>query len=169
LAGIIQQFELKLEKPTDKQLLSALQISGFKIELATLRRDKAELESKNNFVLNLAQKSYSHYIDDCFKLMDFAEHEAREILKTEWRKNKTVKTTGDDGVSKTVTITGLEAGPKLAAITQLKQIAKDRYDMLNGKSLKVGVTYFNQHVKKLEKELANANSKLEEAGIKIEA
>ena len=136
LEKILEKYEQEGKKPTNKELLSALKKEGFTISYRTLLRDLADAATNNEFVQNLASKTYSKIMEDCFNSMEFVEEQARLILETKWTKSSIIKKTLEDGTTETTITTTREiAEPKLKALQIISENADRKSKMINGESI----------------------------------
>ncbi len=136
LDAILEKYDLEKKKPTHKQLLSELKTKGFAISYSTLIRDLANAAVNNEFVHNLASKTYSKIMEDCFNSMEFVEEQARLILETKWTKSSIIKKTLEDGSTETTITTTRElAEPKLKALQIISENAERKSKMINGESI----------------------------------
>ena len=97
-----------------------------------------KLAINDPFVKDLASKSYSKIIHDCFDSINFVERKAREILEKEWTIVKTITKTDDNGneITETHTTKNLKQ-PHLKAMQLIKECAGDRIKLLGGDIIKI--------------------------------
>ncbi len=141
LEKILDEFDQQDKKPGPKEILVTLKKNGFDISKNTLYNDYTELAINDPFVQDLASKSYSKLIHDCFDSIDFAERKARDILEKKWARSKaTKKEVFIEGTKQTVTektITEEVAEPHLNAIQQIRECAVAKVKILGGDIIKV--------------------------------
>ena len=138
LEKILEEFNQQDKKPRTKEILTTLKKKGFDISKNTLYNDYTELAINDTFVQDLASKSYSKLVHDCFDTIDFAERKAREILEEKWTRSKTVTKTDEEGNETTETHTTEElAEPHLDAIQQIRECAVAKVKLLGGDIIKV--------------------------------
>ena len=138
LEKILEEFNQQDKKPRTKEILTTLKKKGFDISKNTLYNDYTELAINDTFVQDLASKSYSKLVHDCFDTIDFAERKARDILEKKWTRSKTVTKTDEEGNETTETHTTEElAEPHLDAIQQIRECAVAKVKLLGGDIIKV--------------------------------
>ena len=138
LEKILEEFNQQDKKPRTKEILTTLKKKGFDISKNTLYNDYTELAINDTFVQDLASKSYSKLVHDCFDTIDFAERKARDILEKKWTRSKTVTKTDEEGNKTTETHTTEElAEPHLDAIQQIRECAVAKVKLLGGDIIKV--------------------------------
>lgn len=138
LEKILEEFNQQDKKPGPKEILTTLKKKGFDISKNTLYNDYTELAINDTFVQDLASKSYSKLVHDCFDTIDFAERKARDILEKKWTRSKTVTKTDEEGNETTETHTTEElAEPHLDAIQQIRECAVAKVKLLGGDIIKV--------------------------------
>ena len=138
LEKILEEFNQQDKKPRTKEILTTLKKKGFDISKNTLYNDYTELAINATFVQDLASKSYSKLVHDCFDTIDFAERKARDILEKKWTRSKTVTKTDEEGNKTTETHTTEElAEPHLDAIQQIRECAVAKVKLLGGDIIKV--------------------------------
>ncbi len=140
LEQVLEKFDKDEKKPSAKQILAALKEKDkkFVIGRTTLYEDMTRLAINDPFVKDLASKSYSKIIHDCFDSINFVERKAREILEKEWTIVKTITKTNDNGneITETHTTKNLKQ-PHLKAMQLIKECAGDRIKLLGGDIIKV--------------------------------
>jgi len=138
LDEILEGFDKEDKKPSIKQMLESLKKKKFIITKSTLYEDITQLAINDPFVKDLASKSYSKIIHDCFDSIEFAERKAREILEKKWTRSKTVKKQDADGnKSGEVHTTEELAEPHLRAIQEIRECAATKIKLLGGDIIKV--------------------------------
>jgi len=140
LEQVLEKFDKDEKKPSAKQILAALKEKDkkFVIGRTTLYEDMTRLAINDPFVKDLASKSYSKIVHDCFDSINFVERKAREILEKEWTIVKTITKTDADGneITETHTTKNLKQ-PHLKAIQLIKECAADNIKLLGGDIIKV--------------------------------
>jgi hypothetical protein len=140
LEEILHEFDLKGKKPMAKHVLPILEKKGFSITKYTLYNDMTELAINDTFVSDLASKSYSSIIHDCFDTINFAEDKAREILNKEWTRSKSVKkevlVDGQKKILNEITTTEEMAEPHLKALHEITECAVAKAKLLGGDIIK---------------------------------
>ena len=140
LEQVLEDFDKDEKKPSAKQILAALKEKDkkFVIGRTTLYEDMTRLAINDPFVKDLASKSYSKIVHDCFDSINFVERKAREILEKEWTIVKTITKTDDNGneITETHTTKNLKQ-PHLKAMQLIKECAGDRIKLLGGDIIKI--------------------------------
>ena len=140
LDQVLENFDKQEKKPSVKQILAALKEKDkkFVIGRTTLYEDMTKLAINDPFVKDLASKSYSKIIHDCFDSIEFAERKAREILDKEWMLVKTITKTDSEGneITETHTTKNLKQ-PHLKAIQEIRECAVAKVKLLGGDIIKV--------------------------------
>jgi len=140
LEQVLEKFDKDEKKPSAKQILAALKEKDkkFVIGRTTLYEDMTRLAINDPFVKDLASKSYSKIVHDCFDSINFVERKAREILEKEWTIVKTITKTDDNGneITETHTTKNLKQ-PHLKAMQLIKECAGDRIKLLGGDIIKI--------------------------------
>ena len=140
LEQVLEKFDKDEKKPSAKQILTALKEKDNKyvIGRTTLYEDMTRLAINDPFVKDLASKSYSKIVHDCFDSINFVERKAREILEKEWTIVKTITKTDDNGneITETHTTKNLKQ-PHLKAMQLIKECAGDRIKLLGGDIIKI--------------------------------
>ena len=140
LEQVLEKFDKDEKKPSAKQILAALKEKDkkFVIGRTTLYEDMTRLAINDPFVKDLASKSYSKIVHDCFDSINFVERKAREILEKEWTIVKTITKTDDNGneITETHTTKNLKQ-PHLKAMQLIKEYAGDRIKLLGGDIIKI--------------------------------
>lgn len=144
LEKILAKFEVEEKKASPKELLAALKKEKFNITRFTLYNDMTELAINDPFVKDLASKSYSKIIHDCFDSIEFVERKAREMLEKKWTRNKTVKKIDENGKELTETHTTEElAEPHLRAFQEIKDCAVVKAKLLGGDIIKISAKHWS--------------------------
>lgn len=140
LEKILDQFDKDGTKPAPSEVLSALAKKGHKISKNTLYNDYTELAINDTFVQDIASKSYSSIIHDCFDTIDFAERKARDILKKKWTRSKATKkeifVEGTKQIVTETTVTEAVAEPHLKALHEITECAVAKAKLLGGDIIK---------------------------------
>ncbi|MCV0398534.1 MAG: hypothetical protein K5785_00910 [Nitrosarchaeum sp.] len=140
LEKILDKYHQEDKKPSSKQVIADLAKKGFKISRYTYYDDCTELAINDPFVQDLASKSYSKLVHDCFDTIDFAERKAREILEKKWTRSKATKReVFVEGSKQTVaekTVTEEIAEPQLKALTEIRECAIAKVKLLGGDIIK---------------------------------
>ena len=135
---ILENFEKNEKKPSPKEILSELKKKKFDITRFTLYNDLTQLAVNDPFVKDLASKSYSKIIHDCFDSIEYAERKAREILENKWTRSKIVTRQDPEKGTTTETHTTEElAEPLLHAIQEIRECAVSKVKLLGGDVIKV--------------------------------
>ena len=138
LEKILEEFDKEDKKASVKELLSELRKRKFIITRSTLYEDMTQLAINDPFVKDLASKSYSKIIHDCFDSIEFVERKAREILEKKWTRSKIVKKKDSDGLDLTEIHTTEElAEPHLKAMQEIRECAVSKVKLLGGDVIKV--------------------------------
>ena len=166
LKDIFDEFDKKQEHPSNQQLLDALEKRKpkYTISLDTLVSDKAEIFKTSKFVENLASKSYSRIVEECFNNINFCIQKARDIYSQKWSQSKEVVEEGFDKdgneISKTTTTTTEElAQPKLLALKEIRECSMAIIKIISGDSLLVSASMWANHTDKLEQEIVKLQTK----------
>lgn len=140
LEQVLEKFDKQEKKPSVKQILTALKEKDkkFVIGRTTLYEDMTRLAINDPFVKDLASKSYSKIVHDCFDSINFVERKARELLEKEWTIVKTITKTDDNGneITETHTTKNLKQ-PHLKTMQLIKECAGDRIKLLGGDIIKI--------------------------------
>jgi len=170
LEKILDKFDKEEKKPSPSEILSELAKKGFKISKRTLYDDYTDLAISDPFVQDLANKSYSKIIHDCFDSIEFAEREARAILKKKWTRSKaTKKQVFVDGAKQTVaeqTITEEIAEPHLRAIAEIRECSETKIKLLGGDIIKASAKKWSIQRIKDQQTINDLNAKLQELKLK---
>jgi|APSaa5957512535_1039671.scaffolds.fasta_scaffold12997_7 hypothetical protein len=141
LEKILEEYDIADKRPSPKEILQKLENKGFYISKTTLYDDYSELTINDSFVRDLAEKTYSKYIHDCFDSIEFAERKARKVLQESWSRSKiSKKDVFVDGKRETIiekTITESIAEPHLKAIAEIRECAVAKVHLLSGDIIKV--------------------------------
>ena len=163
LDGILQKFELEQKIPSDKELLKELKNSSHHISNRTLTRDKADLAINNTFVTDLASKTYSKIMQDCYESVKFAEKTCRDILDKKWTRSKTIITTDEDGKTTSTIVTTEElAEPYIKASEEIRKCGETIQKMINGGSIMVSAKLWSTQRVKDKKEIEDLKTRLGE-------
>lgn len=170
LEKILEQADKEDKKLSPKETLDKLAKKGFKISKTTLYDDFTDLGTSDPFVQDLANKSYSKLVHDCFDTIDFAERKAREILEKKWTRSKsTKKQVFVDGAKETVqetTVTEEIAEPKLKAIDEIRECAVAKVKLLGGDIIKASAKKWSIQRIKDQQTITDLNAKIQELKLK---
>lgn len=173
LDKILQDYDREDHKGSPKEIIAKLAKKGFKISRTTLYDDYTDLGTSDPFVQDLANKSYSKLIHDCFDTIDFAERKAREILEKKWTRSKGVKKeVFIDGSKQTVlekTITEEIAEPHLIAVREIRECAETKIKLLGGDIIKASAKRWSVQRSKDITKIAELQAELKELKIKSKA
>lgn len=166
LEKLMDEYSLNEKKPKTKEILAKLAAKGFKISQSRLYEDYADLARNDPFVKDLAEKTYSRYIHDCFESIEFAEREARKILEKKWTRSKSTKkqVIVEDG-KETVeeqTVTEEIAEPRLAAIREIRSCAETKVKLLGGDIIKASAKSWSIQRMKDQEKIAELNQTVRE-------
>ncbi len=138
LEKILEEFDKEDKKASVKELLSELRKKKFIITRSTLYEDMTQLAVNDPFVKDLASKSYSKIVHDCFDSIEFVERKARDVLEKKWTRSKTIKKKDNEGLELTEThITEELAEPHLKAMQEIRECAVSKVKLLGGDVIKV--------------------------------
>lgn len=166
LEKILDKFDKEDTKASPNEILSALKKKGFTISKRTLYDDYTDLAISDPFIQDLANKSYSKLVHDCFDSIEFAEREARRILKKKWTRSKaTKKDVFVDGNRESVTektITEEVADPHLKAISEIRECAAVKIKLLGGDIIKASAKKWSLQRIKDQQTITELNAKIVE-------
>ena len=166
LEKILDKFDSDGIKPTQNEILAELKKKKFTITRITLYKDMSELAINDPFVQDLADKTYSKLVHDSFNSIEFAEQEARKILKKKWTRSKTV--TKDiptkEGLVQIEEIHTTEqlAEPHLKAIQEIRECAAVKIKLLGGDIIKASAKKWSIQRVKDQQEIIELKAHLKE-------
>jgi len=171
LEKILEEANKEGRKPSPKEILTKLAKKGFKISKTTLYDDYTELAINDSFVQDLANKSYSKLVHDCFDAIDYAERKAMDILERKWTRSKdTKREVFVEGAKETVTektITEEMAEPKLKAISEIRECAVAKVKLLGGDIIKISAKRWSIQRIKDKQRIEDLNRKIQELKEKL--
>jgi len=165
LREILDSYRKQNIKPTNEQLLTDLRNgeSGYDISIRTLTEDKVELARGNTFVSDVAKKTYSQIINDCYDALEFIEQKAREILDKKWTQSKQITKKSRGGNEITEHLTAELADPRLRALSIIADAVMKKAELVSGKTLDVSAALWIRQTKQHEDEIKNLKKQLEES------
>lgn len=166
LEAILEEYNKEDKKPSPREVIAKLAKKGFKISRQNYYFSCTELAINDPFVKDLADKTYSKYIHDCFDTIDFAEREARKILEKKWtRSSATQREIFVDGNKQIVTdktITQELAEPHLRALEEIRNCAVAKVKLLGGDIIKASAKSWSIQRIKDQQEITDLKAKLKE-------
>ena len=157
LEEYLQIYEKRGIVPTYHQLVACMRQSGWlDYNKSTVWHDKRRLNQGSNFVRDLAARSYSSYIEQCYETLDDVETKAYDMFDTNYKvKTRRVKKWTQDGEPRETVEESVADVPYQVKIEALKVIQKSvdlKTRIVSGENIQLSAAMLAEKFRKLHGE-----------------
>ena len=160
LKQIIEDYHRKGRKPSRKDLLEYLEKRGYSIDMSTLYRDKAAINSENRFVVDMAETNYSGYMEEIWESLEYIKEEAIKNYEKDWVITKETKRSKNESETVTEKIHG-HPDSKLRFLKLLNDVIDSQVLVMKGDTLDVSVGFLGKKLGQYKDELTLKENELE--------
>ena len=158
--------------PDNFMVVKELEKYGYYITDRTIRRDMAEINRENSYVLDLAKWNYNGLVEYMFATLEAIVRDCSDIIATKWTNSKVVVTEeeGENGmkVKKQKIITDELAGPRLQANKTKLDVIKIYVEIFKGGVIDTSIAILSQNVERMRREYDEAMNKIKDQSEIIE-